>query len=272
MSPEQTILALWNADCVPPPPIKNAFRKTVFVGARPLQIARRLEQPQPLDKYLFMRRLELNHDAFACHQRRKFPAEFNLACEGNTKALIALAEASRNSAAFWKTAARWCAEIVTFPILPHPHVRPLMLPEDDTLLDWMIARRDEAKALWPRRGCERPISSIINYGDFDHAERRQFWDGIMSGVYHRTPAERQSFFDLVRFDRAKADEDFGRWEFRKGVTTWREDGLPQKMRMKLAAAQAEKINDFRAPVVKKDGGIDQLTRGHGSIRSRRNAA
>lgn len=272
MSSEENILALWNADCVPPPPIKRDFHTTVFIGARPLQIAGRLKQPQSLDKYLFVKWLRLNHFAYAHRQRCKFPIEFDQACEGNTEPLIALAKASRNSAAFWKTAARWCAEIVTFPILPYPHVRSLMLPEDDTRLRWMIDLRDKARALWPRRGCERPISSIINYGDFDHAERRQFWDGIMFGVYHRTPAERQSFFDLVRSDRAKADEDFGRWEFRKGVTTWLEDGLPQKRRMKLAAAQAKKINDYRAPVVKKDGGIDQLTKGHGSIRSRRNAA
>lgn len=220
------------------PPRRHGY--ALAAPADPAPLAARLRSWTPLDGDLLRQWLALNHFAYRPGIVADFPDIFNQACAGNVAALIA---ATGDVAADREIWARWFASVVTFPIMPVPHGRPLMLAADSAALDRLIALVAEAESARDFR----PLSTIVLRLDFIHAERRSAFDNILRGVFHRERADREEFFALHRQDRDSADDLFRSWARGGGRPNWRTDGLEPADAAAKAKKQIKRIQKLRAP-------------------------
>lgn len=227
-------LAIWQGAMTPP----RRHGYTFAAPADPAPLAARLPAWTPFDGDLLRQWLRLNHIAFKPGSASDFPEVFNDACKGNVAALIA---ATGDIAADHDVWARWFKSIVTFPAMLVPHGRPLMLPDDAAAHDRLIALVAEAKST----GDLRHLSTIIFTLDFLHNERRNAFDAILSGVFHRSRADRNGFFLLHERDLRAADNLFRSWRRGSGRPNWRTDGLEPADAAAKLKKQFERIQKLR---------------------------
>lgn len=231
------VLVLWQAAMTPPPRRPYA----VECPADPSPLAARLAKWTALDSDLLRQWLGLNHFAYRPGIVADFPADFKAACDGDPSALIARTAYIAADRESWK---QWFESVVSFPILPAPYGRALLLPVDNIKLDRLIELVNEANVERPRTF--RSLSTIVLRLDFLHTERRKAFDAILSGVFHRSPADREEFFTLHMKDRDSADNLSRAWSPNAGRQNWCVDGLRPAKRAALLAKQIEKIQWLRA--------------------------